>query len=141
MYYTSKEASLMENSIAAIVELLQPQRKKKNPQCSFVCGYVRMQTTRSHIHAHTNTKRVMEHVLMSKLDPLGKQINRCCAFTIRSSRSIAQCCIRELSLISPLLLRFICSLLLICIPLSQKYFVVRVVYKINNENFRTIFSS
>lgn len=70
----------MENGIAAIVELLQPQRKKKNLQCSFACGYIRMWAMRAYTYTYTNTrtrnKRVMEYVLMSKLDPLGKQINR-----------------------------------------------------------------
>jgi len=59
--------------------------------CVYMYTYTQIihTSTLTYIYTHTWNKRVVEYVLMSKLYPLGKQINRHCALAIRFSRNVA----------------------------------------------------
>lgn len=148
LHRQGSRTSLMENSIAAIVELLQPQkekcRKKKNLQCSFACGYANASNAcaRVHIraHIHTHVKQTRRGICPDEQTGSSWQTDKS---PLRFHDKVAalqrhNVACHEFSFLlrSP---RFICPLLPICIPSSQKYFISRSCIEMNNGNFRERF--
>lgn len=141
LHYIGKEAERISWRIALpLSELLQPQCKKKNPQCSFACGYVRMQAI--HICAHIYVKQTRRGICSDEQTGSSWQTDksplRSRDKVLSQRRNSTMWHVVNSHFSSTLAVaRFICSLLPICISPSQ----IKIFYKpepcieMNNGNF------